>query len=120
MAREAEDPPALLCGRGKEPMQPEDPYDLRHELAARAGQPRSVHRSRGYTPAARDGYQAWRDRNDRAREQHHARMTVDLRCDVARVRGVAHPMCFTDEVMQHQFPEGFKFVNFKQYDETTD
>jgi hypothetical protein len=29
-------------------------------------------------------------------------------------------MCFTDEVMQHQFPEGFKPVNIEQCDGTTD
>jgi hypothetical protein len=29
-------------------------------------------------------------------------------------------MCFTDEVMQHQFSEGFKPVNIEQYDGTTD
>jgi hypothetical protein len=38
----------------------------------------------------------------------------------ARVRGAAHPMCFTDEVTQHQFPEGFKPINIEQYDGTTD
>ena len=29
-------------------------------------------------------------------------------------------MCFIDEVMQHQFPEGFKPINIEQYDGTTD
>ena len=29
-------------------------------------------------------------------------------------------MCFTNEVMQHQFLEGFKPVNIEQYDGTTD
>ena len=29
-------------------------------------------------------------------------------------------MCFTDEVMKHQFPKGFKPVNIEQYDGTTD
>jgi hypothetical protein len=47
-------------------------------------------------------------------------MTTDLRHDVAWARGAAHPMCFTDEVMQHQFPEGFKPVNIEQYDGTID
>src|SRR3989337_2756409 len=39
---------------------------------------------------------------------------------MARIRGAAHPMCFTDEVMQHQFPDGFKPINIKPYDGTTD
>lgn len=29
-------------------------------------------------------------------------------------------MCFTDEVVQHQFREGFEPVNIEQYDGTTD
>ena len=30
------------------------------------------------------------------------------------------PLCFTNEVMEHEFPEGFKPVNIKSYDGTTD
>src|SRR3954465_2758531 len=37
-----------------------------------------------------------------------------------KYRGVAHPLCFTDEVMDHEFPEGFKPVNIEAYDGTTD
>ena len=44
----------------------------------------------------------------------------ELRCDVARYRGVAHPLYFTGEVMDHEFPEGFKPVNIESYDGTTD
>ena len=33
-----------------------------------------------------------------------------------RYRGVAHPLCFTDEVLDHEFPEGFKPVNIEAYD----
>lgn len=29
-------------------------------------------------------------------------------------------MCFTDEVMQHKFPEGFKPINIEQYNGTTE
>ena len=47
-------------------------------------------------------------------------MSPELRHDVAQYRGAAHPMFFTDEVMQHQFPEGFKPVNITAYDGTTD
>ena len=35
-------------------------------------------------------------------------------------RGAAHPLCFTDEVLDHEFPEGFKTVNIEAYDKTTD
>ena len=39
---------------------------------------------------------------------------------VALHRGAAHPLCFTDEVMDHEFLEGFKPVNIESYDGTTD
>lgn len=35
-------------------------------------------------------------------------------------RGAAHPLCFTDEVLDHEFPVGFKPVNIEAYDGTTD
>ena len=35
-------------------------------------------------------------------------------------RGAAHPLCFTDEVLDHEFPAGFKLVNIEAYDGTTD
>ena len=37
-----------------------------------------------------------------------------------KYRGAAHPLCFTDEVLDHEFPEGFKPVNIEAYDGTTD
>ena len=37
-----------------------------------------------------------------------------------RYRGATHPLCFTDEVMDHDFPKGFKPVNIETYDGTTD
>src|SRR3954466_849924 len=37
-----------------------------------------------------------------------------------RYRGAAHPLCFTDEVLEYEFPEGFKPVNIEAYDGTTD
>ena len=37
-----------------------------------------------------------------------------------KYRGVAHPLCFTDEVLDHEFPEGFKPINIEAYDGTTD
>ena len=36
-----------------------------------------------------------------------------------KYRGTAHPLCFTDEVLDHEFPEGFKPVNIEAYDRTT-
>src|SRR3954465_1566852 len=37
-----------------------------------------------------------------------------------RYRGAAHPLCFTDEVLEYEFPEGFKPVNIEAYDGTTE
>ena len=37
-----------------------------------------------------------------------------------KYRGAAHPLCFTDEVLDHEFPTGFKPVNIEAYDGTTD
>ena len=44
---------------------------------------------------------------------------TDVRHAIARLLGAAHPACFTDEVMEHQFPAGFKPTNIDQYDRTT-
>src|SRR3954463_13040500 len=41
------------------------------------------------------------------------------RSGTPRYRGAAHPLCFTDEVLEHEFPEGFKPVNIEAYDGTT-
>ena len=45
------------------------------------------------------------------RAEYNRPDSFELRCDVARHRGAAHPLCFTDEVMDHEFQEGFKPVN---------
>ena len=37
-----------------------------------------------------------------------------------KYRGVAHPLCLTDEVLDHEFPAEFKPVNIEAYDRTTD
>lgn len=45
-----------------------------------------------------------------ASDVHHA---------IACTRGAAHPVCFTDMVMERDFPYGFKPVNIVQYDGST-
>ena len=54
------------------------------------------------------------------RAEYSGQDSYELRRDIARHRGAAHPLCFTDEVMDHEFPEGFKPVNIESYDGTTD
>ena len=54
------------------------------------------------------------------RAEHSRQSTFELRRDIAQYRGAAHPLCFTDEEMDHQISEGFKLVNIESYDGTTD
>ena len=54
------------------------------------------------------------------RAEHSRQSSLELRRDIAQYRGTAHPLCFTDEIMDHQIPEGLKPVNIESYDGTTD
>ena len=67
-----------------------------------------------------NGHQAWRDKHNITRAENRIRTPSELHPDIARYRGAAHPLCFTDEIMEHQFPEGFKPVNIESYDGMTD
>ena len=37
-----------------------------------------------------------------------------------KYKGAAHPLCFTNEVLDHEFLVGFKPINMEAYDGTTD
>ena len=91
--------------------------DLRDILEDKARQTRSIYRSRG-CPTTRDGNRHADHKFGRA--EHIRQSSLELRRDIAQYRGAAHPLCFTDEVMDHQIPEGFKPVNIESYDGTTD
>ena len=52
--------------------------------------------------------------------EHSEQDSLELRRDIAQYRGAAHPLCFIDEVMDHEIPEGFKPVNIESYDDTID
>ena len=67
-----------------------------------------------------NGYQAEHGKHNYVRAENHRRTPSELHRDLARYRGAAHPLSFTDEVMEHEFPEGFKPVNIESYDGTTD
>ena len=95
-------------------------YELHQDLDNRAGQTRSIYGSRGRAPTRDDCHQAWRDKHNQVRAENRTRMSAEFRHVVARYRGAAHPLCFTDEVMKHQFLEGFKPVNIEAYDGMTD
>ena len=96
----------------------EDNRDIRQNLVGRAGQTRSTYRSRGYAPTGDDSQSARHNRTNhtRSRQWH----PTEVLHSVAQHRGAAHPLCFTDEVMEHEFPDGFKPINIASYDGTTD
>ena len=91
--------------------------DLRDMLEDKARQTRSIYGLRG-CPTARDGNRHASHKFGRA--EHSRQSSLELRRDIAQYRGAAHPLCFTDEIMDHQIPEGFKPVNIESYDGTTD
>ena len=67
-----------------------------------------------------DKHHAGYSKSKSGRAEHSGQDSFELHCDIAQYRGAAHPLCFTDEVMDHQIPEGFKPVNIEAYDDTTD
>ncbi len=71
-------------------------------------------------PTREDDHQAWRDRHNPTWAKNRIWTSSELRRDIALYRGAAHPLCFTDKVMEHLFPEGFKPVNIESDDGTTD
>ena len=117
---QAEHQPILPRPKGRDITAQGYTYDLQQDLDNRAGQTRSIYGSRGRAPVREDGYPARRDKHNHVQAENHRRTPSELRHDLARYRGAAHPLCFTDEVMEHEFPEGFKPVNIESYDGTTD
>ena len=94
--------------------------DLRDMLENKAGQSRSMYGSRGHAPMRGDNRHAGYTKNKSGRSEYNRSDSFELCRDVAWHRGAANPLCFTDEVMDHEFPEGFKPVNIESYDGTTD
>ena len=92
--------------------------DLRDVLEDKARQTRSIYGSRG-RPMVRDGTRHAGYSNP-GRAENSRQSSFELRRDIAQYRGAAHPLCFTDEVMDHQIPEGLKPVKIESYDGTTD
>ena len=94
--------------------------DLRDVLENKAKHARSIYGSRGRAPTRDDDRHAGYTKRKSSRAEYSRQDSYELRRDIARHRGAAHPLCFTDEVMDHQIPEGFKPVNIESYDDTTD
>lgn len=106
--------------KGKEVAAQNQKHDLCEDLEKRAGRTRSIYGSRERVPAQDQGHQIKYTGNLPVWNQHRTLQPSGLRCDTAKYRGAAHPLCFTDEVLDHEFPEGFKPVNIEAYDEMID
>ena len=87
--------------------------DLRDVLENKAGHTRSIYGSRGRAPTCDDDRHAGYTKSKSSRAEYNIPDSFELRHDVARHRGAAHRLCLTDEVMDHEFPEGFKPVNIE-------
>ena len=94
-----------------------DPRDILEDKAKHA---RSSYGSQGRATMRDDNRHAGYSKSKSGRVEHNGQDLFELRRDIAQYRGAAHPLCFTDEVMDHQIPEGFKPVNIESYDGTTD
>lgn len=99
MAYETEYQPAPPCqftmARG-------NTQDLRDILENNAGQPISIYGSRGAPQHMTMTVMPDTLIISPARPKHVRPNLVRLRRDIARHRGSAHPLCFTDEVMDHE------------------
>ena len=93
--------PAPLPRKNRDKTVRSHTYDLRQTLGSRAGHTRSIYESRGRALTHDDGYLFGRDKPSHARADNHRRTPSELRRDAARYRGAAHPLCFTDKVMDH-------------------
>ena len=81
---------------------------------------RSIYGTRARAPTWDDDHRVGYTKSKSGQAEYNRQDSYELRRDIARHRGAAHPLCFTDEVMNHEFPEGFKPVNIESYDGTTD
>ena len=84
----------------------------------KARQTRSIYGLHG-RPASRGASRHARH-NKYGPAEYNRPSSFELRRDIAQYRGAAHPLCFTNEVLDHEFPAGFKPVNIEAYDGTTD
>lgn len=94
-------------------------HDLRELLDKKAGANRSIYGSRGRVPAQDYGHQNHNDKIP-VRNQTQTQQPSTACHNMSKYRGVAHPLCFTNEMLDHEFPQGFKPVNIEAYDGTTD
>ena len=95
-------------------------HDLCELLDKNAGAARSIYGSKGHTPARDYGYQNGHTNRIPVRNKHQTQQQPTACYNTSRYSGAAHPLCFTEEVLDHEFPQGFKPVNIEAYEGTTD
>ena len=93
------DPPPCERDREANKVAHNSTHDLRENLRQKSGATRSIYGSRKRTPAQNQN-------RILQPSKHHG---------TSQYRGAAHPLCFTDEVLDHEFPAGFKPVNIEAY-----
>ena len=112
--------PAPPPRKGREVAAQDHTHDLRENLDKKAGKARSIYGSRDRAPTRDCGYQAKYAGHMPFRSRYRTLQPSNPRHDTAKYRGAAHALCFTDEVLDHEFLEGFKPVKIEAYDGTTD
>ena len=83
-----------------------DTHDLREHLDKKAGAARSIYGSKGHTPARVYGYQNDHTSQIPVRNKHRTQQQPTACHSASRYKGVAHPLCFTEEVMDEEFQIG--------------
>ena len=89
--------PAPRCQASKNTKAQGYTHDLRDKLENKAGQSRSIYGSRGRAPMRDDERHAGYTKRISGQVEYNRPDSFELRRDVARHRGAAHPLCFTDE-----------------------
>ena len=95
-------------------------HDLREHLDKKVGVARSIYGSKGHTPARDCGHQNDYANQIPVRNKHRTQQQPMTCHSMSRYRGATHPLCFTEDVLDHEFPQGFKPVKIQAYDGTTD
>ena len=112
--------PAPRCHSVKNTKARGNTEDLQDILDSKAKITRSIYGKRASAPTRDDDRRVGYTKSKFGRAEYSRQDSYELRRDIARHGGATHTLCFTDEVMNHEFTEGFKPVNIESYDGITD
>ena len=79
-----------------------DVHDLREHLDKKAGTARSIYGSRGHIPTWEYGHQNDYTNRIPVRNKHRTQQQPAACHSASRYRGAAHPLCLTEEVLDHR------------------